>query len=263
MLIGAFIGSFFMVVAIVALLVAYFGFGINVLTLLYLFNGSAVIATVIGLFTVVIPCIIWQFDLVKPEEAHKDKLKFDNYDEFLDHAKDYLAIDGFVSFSNLIYGIPKKFTVYHNITNKVGFSFRSFVHTLIFIVDIESFSEEMLKSLQSEIRYIEGQVRNLAEFNSSPFDKLFILNVHNINEEFFDYYDRNPMVDTMSGKIGGVFMSGISFENKTVYIQKQFIGKGMAGYKKMLPLFCNLMQIETPNFRNKKKKVKDNKGEEN
>ncbi len=225
---------------------------------------SITVSLGVAIIFIILPILFrWDIDIEKPPGEYKDNLIYDSFKDFLEAANKYFISNGFSEYKSEELKELQDVWVYQNISGLNNWSFRREYNMIVVIVEMEKLSKEYFDKAQKAMTMAYEVVKHEIYDNDVPTHCLCIFNTLNIDEEFHDYFSRDMYMSVMSGKVNVRLMAGLSFDEKSLYIQKTNDLKGRKGYKILLSTFCDLMQIETPDFWTKKKKVKRNKGERN
>ncbi len=186
----------------------------------------------------------WGMPTKKQQNAHTDTLKFTSFEEFKLTAKNHYNSKCYETFYYADDSNPECVTAfYKNIDGKYI--------DLIFIADIKVLTptvldEELQDIFHNIITMINEKIPNCAAGYTTV-----ILSPKNITDYFYEYLNKNQVLYKTYGTL---LVTGLSFSERKVYISKMLEGHGLRGYKIILPLFCELMKIETPDFWKKKKR---------
>ncbi len=116
---------------------------------------------------------------------------------------------------------------------------------IILICDIPLVDEEISNELDITYSDIENSCRELLQIKNTR--KTIILSTKTIDERFHRYFREN-IYHSSPAYIETIFIAGLSFSERKVYIKKMLDGSGLQIYKKMLFDFCTHMHIKTPDF---------------
>ncbi len=172
------------------------------------------------------------------QSAHFDVLVYSSLEELKSAFSHHYSEDGYQN-SHYATSQNSEYITYYfkNIDNKYI--------DIVLICDIPFVDEEILNQLDIAYSDIENSCRELLQIKNTH--KTIILSTKT-NNEYFHRYTSENIYHTSPAYMEIVFIAGLSFSERKVYIRKMLDGSGLQIYKKMLFDFCTLMHIKTPDF---------------